>query len=108
MKLSRREFLESSAAAVAVAGTAGSAEPEKKLKDGPRAKGFSPLPLTGNTDFDALAESGISDEMAEAVMTRIDQIVEMGVVATPGLVVDGEVKSSGKVLSAEEIKALLA
>ena len=63
----RREFLESSAAAVAVAGTAGSAEPEKELKDGPRAKGFSPLALNGNTDFEALAESGISDLMANAV-----------------------------------------
>jgi small redox-active disulfide protein 2 len=31
-----------------------------------------------------------------------------GVMMTPGLVVDGEVKSQGKVLSLDEIKAMLA
>jgi hypothetical protein len=50
MKVSRREFLESSVTAVALAGTARGAERETELKDGPRAKLFSPLPLTGNTD----------------------------------------------------------
>ena len=32
------------------------------------------------------------------------KIVEYGVMSTPGLVVNGEVKSSGKVLSVEEIQ----
>ena len=67
MRVSRREFLGSSAAAATVAGTAGGAAPTKDLEDGPQAEGFSPLPLAGNTDFDALAGSGVSDEMARAV-----------------------------------------
>ena len=67
MKVSRREFLETSATAAAVAGTARSAEAAKEPKDGPRAEGFSPLPITGNTGFETLAGSGVSDEMAKAV-----------------------------------------
>ncbi len=35
-------------------------------------------------------------------------IVEAGVMMTPALMVDGKVKSSGKVLTPEQIKALLA
>jgi hypothetical protein len=64
MKISRREFLESSAAAVA---TAGSAQPEKELKDGPQTERFSPLLLSGNIDFEALAESGVSQQMAKRI-----------------------------------------
>ncbi len=41
--------------------------PTKTLEDGPRAEGFSPLPIAGNTDFGALADSGLSDEMGKAV-----------------------------------------
>jgi hypothetical protein len=67
MRVSRRQFLESSAATAAVAGTAGGAEPTRELKDGPPAERFSPLPFAGNTDFDALAGSGVSDGMVEAV-----------------------------------------
>jgi len=37
----------------------------------------------------------------------IEQIMSYNVVSTPGLVIDGEVKSTGKVLSANEIKELL-
>lgn len=40
-------------------------------------------------------------------VTDIHQIVAYGVMITPGLVVDGEVKSSGKVLSAGEIREFL-
>jgi len=67
MKLSRREFLESSAAAAAVAGTAGGAGPIQGIHDGPPTEGFSPLRLGGNIDFEALAGSGVSDAMAGAV-----------------------------------------
>ncbi len=35
------------------------------------------------------------------------KIMEYGVMSTPGLVVNGEVKSSGKVLSVEEIQSFL-
>jgi len=37
----------------------------------------------------------------------IEQIMSYNVVSTPGLVIDGEVKSTGKVLNANEIKELL-
>jgi small redox-active disulfide protein 2 len=41
-------------------------------------------------------------------VTDTDTITEMGVMMTPGLAVDGEVKSTGKVLSAEQIRELLS
>jgi small redox-active disulfide protein 2 len=40
-------------------------------------------------------------------VTDINEIVSFGIMATPALVVDGEVKVSGRVPSAEAIKALL-
>jgi hypothetical protein len=36
-----------------------------------------------------------------------NQIIEAGVMMTPALMVDGKVKSSGKVLTPEQITALL-
>ncbi len=41
-------------------------------------------------------------------VTDINEIMEFGVMVTPGLVVDGEVKSAGKVLSSEDIKEILS
>lgn len=41
-------------------------------------------------------------------VTDINDIVSFGVMSTPALVVDGEVKVSGRVPSADAIKALLA
>jgi small redox-active disulfide protein 2 len=41
-------------------------------------------------------------------VTDRDQIIDAGVLMTPALMVDGTVRSSGKVLTAEQIKALLA
>lgn len=38
---------------------------------------------------------------------RIADIMKFGVMGTPALVVDGQVKSVGKALSAEEIKKML-
>jgi small redox-active disulfide protein 2 len=40
-------------------------------------------------------------------VTDINAIMQMGVMMTPALAVDGEVKVAGKVPSSEEIKALL-
>ena len=37
----------------------------------------------------------------------IEKIMEAGVMMTPALVMDGEVKSTGKVLSVDEIKKIL-
>jgi small redox-active disulfide protein 2 len=40
-------------------------------------------------------------------VTDIDEIMNMGVMMTPALVVDGEVKSVGKVLTVDQITAQL-
>ncbi|NBF40631.1 MAG: thioredoxin family protein [Spirochaetes bacterium] len=40
-------------------------------------------------------------------VTDSNQIVEMGVMRTPGFAVDGEVQKSGKVFSTEEIEESL-
>ena len=54
---------------------------------------------------EAIAELGI-DATVEKV-TDIMEITDFGVMMTPALVVDGEVKVVGKVPSSEEIKELL-
>ena len=40
-------------------------------------------------------------------VTDIKEIMKFGVMLTPALVVDGQVKAVGKVLSLEEIKSML-
>ncbi len=40
-------------------------------------------------------------------VTEIERIIALGAVATPALVVDGEIKSSGRVPSMDELKELL-
>jgi small redox-active disulfide protein 2 len=54
----------------------------------------------------AAKELGINYELEK--ITDLTQIMNFGVVMTPGLVVDGVVKTSGKVPSVEEIKKLLS
>jgi small redox-active disulfide protein 2 len=41
-------------------------------------------------------------------VTDIKEIMKFGVMATPALVIDGQVKVVGKVLSPEQIKAMLS
>ena len=41
-------------------------------------------------------------------VSDIQEIMKFRIMHTPGLVIDGEVKSSGRVLSMDEIKKLLA
>ena len=53
----------------------------------------------------AARELGIEYELEK--ITDINEITKLGVMITPGLAVDGCVKSSGKLLSAAEIKELL-
>ncbi len=48
---------------------------------------------------------GIEYELVK--VTNINEIMKFGVMMTPALAVDGEVKSTGKVLSADDIKELL-
>ncbi|MEQ1440415.1 thioredoxin family protein [Fontimonas sp. SYSU GA230001] len=40
-------------------------------------------------------------------VTAVDDIVAYGVMRTPALAVDGQLKAAGRVLSADEIKPLL-
>ena len=53
----------------------------------------------------AATSLGIEYELVK--VTDINEIMEFGVMMTPALAVDGEVKSAGKVLSVEDIKELL-
>ena len=40
-------------------------------------------------------------------VTEISEIMKFGVMMTPGLVIEDQVKSSGKVLNVEQIKSML-
>jgi small redox-active disulfide protein 2 len=51
---------------------------------------------------EAVKESGVDAEITQ--IQEIDQILEAGIIATPGLAIDGEIKSMGRVPSVEEIK----
>ena len=59
--------------------------------------------LTANAEK-AVKESGVQAEVLK--IEDIPQIMNYNVMATPALVIDGEVKSAGRVLSADEIKKL--
>ena len=53
----------------------------------------------------AATELGVAFELEK--ITDLNEIMGFGVMLTPALVVDGEVKSVGKALSADAIKELL-
>ena len=53
----------------------------------------------------AVTESGTDCEIVK--VTDINEIMSFGVMMTPALVVDGEVKATGKVLSPEQVKQYL-
>ena len=58
----------------------------------------------------ANAEAAVKELGIEAQMEKVETIMDImkfGVMTTPALVVDGEVKSIGKVLSADDIAKLL-
>lgn len=50
----------------------------------------------------AVAELGAQAEIVK--VTEIDKIIEYGVMSTPAIVVDGEVKAYGRIPDSEEIK----
>jgi small redox-active disulfide protein 2 len=54
----------------------------------------------------AVAELGIDAQIEK--VTDINEITDFGVMMTPALAIDGEVKVVGKVPSVEEIKKLLS
>ena len=60
--------------------------------------------LTENADT-AAKELGIEYEIEK--VSDINDIINFGVMMTPGLAVDGEVIVTGKVASVEEIKELI-
>jgi len=54
----------------------------------------------------AIQEAGIQAEVVK--VEDMERITNYGVMMTPALVIDGEVKTTGKVPSAEDIKQWLA
>ena len=60
--------------------------------------------LAANAEL-AAKELGIEYELEK--VTEINDIMNFGVMMTPGIAVDGQVKASGKVVGAEQIKAWL-
>ncbi len=60
--------------------------------------------LTANTE-QALRELGITAEVEK--VEDIREIRKFNVMSTPALVIDGQVRSTGKVLPADAVKGLL-
>ncbi len=60
--------------------------------------------LTANAEK-AVKELGLSVEIEK--VTEIQEIMKFRILMTPGLVIDGKVKSSGRLPSSEEIKTML-
>ena len=59
----------------------------------------------------ANAEAAVKALGIEATVEKVEKIADImkfNVMVTPALVVDGQVKSAGKVLSADDIKKFLA
>jgi small redox-active disulfide protein 2 len=54
----------------------------------------------------AVEETGVQAEVLK--VEDMDKITNYGVMMTPALVIDGEVKAAGKIPSAEDIKQWLA
>lgn len=61
--------------------------------------------LTANAE-QAIKNAGIEAEIEK--ITDLQEIMKFGVMMTPGLAVDGKVKSAGKLLSPKEIEAILS
>lgn len=56
------------------------------------------------------AQAAIDAAGIEAQVVKVEElseIMEFGVMSTPALAIDGEVKSAGKVLSPQEIQSIL-
>lgn len=54
---------------------------------------------------EAVTRAGVAAEVEK--VTDLDRIMNMGVMMTPALVIDGDVRSVGKVLTVEQIAAQL-
>jgi small redox-active disulfide protein 2 len=62
------------------------------------------MKLTANAE-EAAKEVGVPYEIEK--VTDIKKIMDFGVMMTPGIAIDGEVKAVGKVLSVDDIKKML-
>lgn len=60
--------------------------------------------LAANAE-EAIAKAGVDAQIVK--IDKLAEIVAFGVMSTPALAVDGEVKAAGKVLSVEQIEAIL-
>ena len=54
---------------------------------------------------EAAEQAGVAADVEK--ITDLDDIMEMGVMVTPALAVDGDVKKAGKVMTVEEITAII-
>jgi len=61
--------------------------------------------LTTNAE---VAAKDLGCEFEIEKITEINEIMKFGVMMTPALAIDGQVKTVGKVLSPDEIKKMLA
>ncbi len=61
--------------------------------------------LTAHAE-EAVKQLGIEASIEK--VEKISDIMKFGIMTTPGLAIDGVVKSAGKVLAVEDIKKLLA
>lgn len=61
--------------------------------------------LTANVEK-AVKEMGIEAEIVK--VTKLTDIMNYGIMLTPALVIDGQVKSAGRVLTSDDIKKLIA
>ncbi len=60
--------------------------------------------------LEANAKKAVDEKKIKAEIikvTEIDKIIEYGVMSTPAIVIDGEVKSYGKLVDVEDIKKWL-
>jgi small redox-active disulfide protein 2 len=58
----------------------------------------------------ANAEKAVAELGVQATVEKVEdlrEIMKLGVMTTPALVVDGKVKSAGKLLSPQDVKQLL-
>jgi len=68
---------------------------------------------TGCAKCKTLAENArkaVEDAGMEAEIEKVEdvrEIMEFGILMTPGLVIDGEVKAAGRVVSSNDIRKLL-
>jgi small redox-active disulfide protein 2 len=69
-------------------------------------KGCKKCTLLAETAGKAAKELGLTYELSK--VTDLSEIANFGVMFTPALVVDGQVKVAGKVPSVEDVKKLLS